>query len=77
MTDLTVLVVIALTLAVALFGMVTRLIVPLARGLWREQTAAVAARVSVLQAARLPRSHRRPARMVRAVVRMRRLVVTP
>lgn len=67
MTDLTALVAIALTLAVALFGMVTRLIIPVvcgqwkrARGLWARQVAAAEAQIRALQAARLPRSHRRP-----------------
>jgi hypothetical protein len=43
-----------------LAGMLTRLFVPLARGLWAAQVRAVEARVRVLQGMRLPRSHRRP-----------------
>jgi hypothetical protein len=74
-TDLTVLTTVALVLAVALFGMLTRLL-PVVREVWREQTAAVAARVSALQTAPLPRSHRKPARVVRATVRAYRAVTS-
>jgi hypothetical protein len=54
------LVTIALVLAVALFGMVTRLVIPLIRSLWAEQTRAAEAQIVALQQMRLPRSHRRP-----------------
>jgi hypothetical protein len=63
----------ALVLTIVFSWLLTRL-VPVVRDLWREQTAAVAARVSVLQAAPLPRSHRKPARVVRATVRAYRAV---
>lgn len=59
MTALTVLTTVALTLAIALFGMVTRLIVPLARAVWREQTASAAAQITVLAALPLPARHAR------------------
>jgi hypothetical protein len=60
MSDPWVMIPLAWTLAIALFGMVTRLFIPLARRLWREQVRAAEAQVVTLQAIRLPRSHRRP-----------------
>lgn len=72
---MTVLVALALVLATALFGMLTRLI-PDALALWREQVAAVASEVAHLQASPLPRSHRRPARVVRVTVRAYKAVTS-
>lgn len=50
---------VALVLAIALFGMVTRLLVPWARGEWRVRTAEVEARVVLLASLPLPLHPRR------------------
>lgn len=48
--DLVTRIVVAWTLAVALFGMVTRLFVPMARAWWTRQTVAAEQQVRALQA---------------------------
>lgn len=60
--EFTSLLVVALVLAIALFGMVTRLLVPWARGEWRVRTGEVEARVVLLASLPLPsrRRHARP-----------------
>lgn len=54
--------ILAAVLATALFGMVTRLIVPLIRGEWRTQTEQVTARVLLLTTTPLPLPRRRHAK---------------
>lgn len=50
MTDLVTRIAVAWTLAIALFGMATRLAIPVARAWWTRQTAAAEQQVRALQA---------------------------
>jgi hypothetical protein len=60
-------VVVALVLAVALFGMVTRLAIPLARDWWQRQTEAAEAQITALQQIPLPARARHARRHFKAV----------